>query len=502
VTSRGWLTQERSGILASVNSLEVARHRTAIRRNDLSRPIRIARDDGLIGPTVSVFDYGCGHGDDMRRLSALGIDCLGWDPVYRPLTERVRADVVNLGYVINVIESPDERVVALREAWSLVEKVLIVSARLSHESRGEQQATFEDGCLTRRQTFQKYYEQSELRDWINQALRVSCVAAAPGIFYVFRNDEARQSFVAARFRGPIRAPRLRRSEVAFERHKALLEPLIEFITARGRLPDESELQIASAVRSELGGLGRALALIRRVTGRERLEQIREERSQDLLVYLALARFGGRPRFSQLPADLQLDVRAFFSTYNRACELADKLLFSAGDRESVEQAAKSSQVGKLTQSSLYLHASALSRISPLLRVYEGCARALIGAVEGANIIKVHRDRPQVSYLSYPDFEKDPHPPLSASLLVDLQTLRLSYREYSDSDNPPILHRKEEFVASDHPLRAKFARLTKQEEGYCLYEETRSIGTRNGWNNVLKEKGLKLSGHRVISLSAEV
>lgn len=109
-------------MLATVTSLSVARHRTAIKRRDLSRPIRIARDDGLIHPAVSVFDYGCGHGDDMRRLADLGIACHGWDPVYRPESGRVRADVVNLGYVVNVIENPEERVAALREAWSLTER--------------------------------------------------------------------------------------------------------------------------------------------------------------------------------------------------------------------------------------------------------------------------------------------------------------------------------------------------------------------------------------------
>jgi len=382
-------------MLAAVTALSVARHRTAIKRTDLSRPIRIARDDGLIHPAVSVFDYGCGHGDDMRRLAALGIHCNGWDPVYRPGSERVRADVVNLGYVINVIENLEERVAALREAWSLTEKVLIVSARLSHESTGERQAAFEDGYLTRRQTFQKYYEQRDLRDWIDQVVGGSSVAAAPGVFYVFRDPEAQQSFAAARYRRPILAPRLRRSEVIFEEHKALLEPLIQFITARGRLPEEWGLEVASMIRDKFGSLKRAFALLRRVSGADQWEAIREERAQDLLVYLALARFGGRPRFSHLPRELQLDVKAFFSTYNRARDLADALLFSAGNDDEVERAAKTSRVGKLLPMSLYIHIGAISDVAPLLRVYEGCARALIGSVEGANIVKLHLDAPRVS-----------------------------------------------------------------------------------------------------------
>jgi DNA phosphorothioation-associated putative methyltransferase len=478
---------------------KVDRHRTAIRRTAFSRPIRIASEDGLITPDVSVFDYGCGHGDDIRHLLMSGINCRGWDPVHNPSAERVSADVVNLGYVINVIENPDERATVLREAWSLTKKLLLVSARLNHESATQQLAAFEEECLTNRQTFQKYYEQSELRDWINQVLGVSSIAAAPGVFYAFREAETQQSFVASHVRRPIAAPRIRHSEVAFEKHRVLLEPLMEFVASRGRLPDESELTCASTIRSELGGLTRAFAIIRRVTGTERWAQIREERSQDLLVYLALARFGGRPRFTELPLDLQLDVRAFFSAYNRSCGLADTLLFSAGNRDAVDGAVKISPVGKVTRDSLYVHVSAISQLPALLRVYEGCARSLIGTVEGANVIKLHRGSPRVSYLCYPKFEKEAHPALSASLLVDLQTLRVTYREYADSGNPPILHRKEEFLARDHPLRLKFARLTKQEERCRLYEESQAIGTRVGWETVLKDRGFRLAGHRVVKAS---
>jgi DNA phosphorothioation-associated putative methyltransferase len=216
----------------------------------------------------------------------------------------------------------------------------------------------------------------------------------------------------------------------------------------------------------------------------------------LLVYLALARFGKRPVFSQLPRDLQLDVRAFFSAYKQACAKADELLFSAGNRRQIEEAVQKASVGKTTPSALYIHVSALAQLPSILRVYEGCARAYIGAVEGANLIKLYRDEPKVSYLSYPEFESDPHPSLAASLMVDLQTFRVKYREYHESPNPPILHRKETFLAPDHPLRPKFARLTEREESCGLYAQSESIGTRDGWRKVLDEYGLYFSGHRLL------
>ena len=133
---------------------------------------------------------------------------------------------------------------------------------------------------------------------------------------------------------------------------------------------------------------------------------------------------------------------------------------------------------------------------MLRLYEGCARGYIGRVDGANLIKLHTGEPKVSYLSYPKFESDPHPALAASMTVQLQTFRVRERDYTTSRNPPILHRKETFVASDHPLHAKFARLTRQEESKGLYEAPAYIGTRLGWEELLSAKGVSLRGHRRI------
>ena len=67
----------------------------------------------------TVFDYGCGRGDDLRHLRQLGYEADGWDPAHRPNTERRPADIVNLGYVVNVIENQSERATALRSAWEL-----------------------------------------------------------------------------------------------------------------------------------------------------------------------------------------------------------------------------------------------------------------------------------------------------------------------------------------------------------------------------------------------
>ena len=57
---------------------------------------------------------------------------------------------------------------------------------------------------------------------------------------------------------------------------------------------------------------------------------------------------------------------------------DDRLFQAGDAEAVDDACRHSAVGKLLPNALYVHRGALESLDPLLRVYEGCARAYLVA----------------------------------------------------------------------------------------------------------------------------
>ena len=453
--------------------MEVERHKTALHRKELSKPVRLAINDNLLEEGGRVFDYGCGRGGDVTRLRELGFACDGWDPVYAPNVEKTRADLVNLGYVI-----------------------LVVSTRLTEEARANEYQEFSDGVLTQRGTFQRFFDQTELRNWIDSVLEKKSVAAAPGIFYVFSDESEREAFVASRYRRRAALPRLQKSEILFEQHKDILQPLMEYVLDRGRLPESDELADAVRLDFAFGSLKRAFSVVRRVTGAEEWEEIREERALNLLVYLALARFDGRPQFTRLPLAIQRDMRAFFGAYKKACAAADELLFAVGEAGNIDAACIVSEIGKLTPSSLYVHESALGSLSSLLRIFEGCARGYLGVVEGANLIKISRTEPKISYLTYPDFDRDPHPALDSSTSVNLSTFSIRNRRYGQSRNPPILHRKETFVAPSYPLHTKFERLTSQEERWGLFEDTSKIGNKLGWLEVLAHKGVALRGHRVI------
>ena len=470
--------------------------RTAIRRHALSRPVALAVDDGLVRQDRTFFDYGCGRGDDLLRLHRMGIPVSGWDPAFFPDEERTPSDVVNLGYVVNVVEDPDERAVVLAAAWELARQVLVVSARLDWEAAGAAVDFQGDGVVTGRRTFQKFFRHEELRAWIERVLHRRPVAAAPGIFYVFRDETAAQSFAVRRVSRRRRPPGDDECRDLVAGHRELLAPLVAFVTGRGRLPVDRELPEAPRLTPVFGSVARAFSLLRRATGAGRWDRIRQERRADLLVYLALAAFPKRPRFGALPEATRHDVRAFCGSYKAGCAEADALLFSAGDQDAVDRACREAGVGKLLPDALYVHHTAVGHLPPVLRVYEGCGRQLAGAVEGLTLVKLFRRRARVSYLVYEDFDRHPHPALRQAFVADLRRLDLRRHDYRQAPNPPILHRKELFVADDYPARALFARLTAREERLRLLAATSIIGTRDGWRAVLARHGVTTRGHRIV------
>lgn len=479
----------------------VARHRTALVRPQLSRPLATALADNLLGPSQTLLDYGSGRGDDVRYALALGIPATGWDPVHQPDGPRVPADVVNLGYVVNVIEDQAERAAALRQAWGLAIRLLVVSARLTWDARDLVGRPFGDGMLTRTGTFQKFYEQAELANWLEHILGVPPVAAAPGIFYLFREAAAAQDFLARRVH--TYRPRVRvEPQAIYESNRERLAPLLDFMTAHARPPRRGELSAAAEADlvEVFGSIGRAVRLLQQVTDGDLWQQITVQRRSELLIYIALSRFGRRPRFGQLPPTLATDIRTLFGTYQAACAQADRLLLACGDPALVLVSARSARVGKQTPSALYIHRRALGQLPPVLQVYEGCARVLAGTVEAANLIKLSVTQPQVSYLAYPTFERDAHPTLASAVTVNLRKLTVDWRDYRQVDNPPLLHRKEEFVGPDDPRRELYARLTKAEHRKGLYADPSRIGTRAGWESVLAEAGVAVQGHRLARVSA--
>lgn len=483
--------------LAQKAKPKIQRHKAAIARVTASKPVRLAVEAGLFPPDTSYFDYGCGHGADIEYIKRIGLASSGWDPHYRPDEDPVSADVVNLGYVINVIEDTAERREALINAWNLSQKVLIVAAQVLIDDRTRGVIAYGDGIITSRNTFQKYYEQEELKSYIDQVLGVDAIPVALGIYFVFRDEAQAEVFRASRFRSRATAPRIRLKVNKFEEYRELLQPLMDFYTDRGRLPAVEELDQGALgpLQSEFGSIKRAFKVILQATDAGEWDAISDKRRNDLLVYLALSHFGKRPRFKDFSSTVQTDIKALFGTYQQACTAADLMLMSLGRTELIEERCRQSEIGQQRPNSLWVHVTALDQLDPLLRLYEGCASRTIGRPEEATVVKFHVQKPQITYLFYPGFDKEPHPALHTSMAIGLRDLHVRYRDY-DPDNPPLLHQKDQFVTEDYPGYAKFAKLSQQERKWGLLENSKAIYDLRGWQQCLANCGAELRGHRLV------
>ena len=476
---------------------KIQRHKAAIARVTASKPVRLAVEAGLFPPDTTYFDYGCGHGVDIAYIHRLGLTSSGWDPHFRPDIPHSPADVVNLGYIINVIEDTAERREALINAWGLAQKVLIVAAQVLIDDRTRGVIAYGDGIITSRNTFQKYYEQEELKAYIDQVLGVDAIPIALGIYFVFRDEAQAEAFRASRFRSRATAPRVRLKISKFEEYRDRLQPLMDFYTDRGRLPTVEELgtDTLAPLQETFGSIRRAFTVVLQATDAGEWDAIADKRRNDLLVYLALSHFGNRPKFKDLSPQLQQDIKALFGSYQQACTAADLMLMSLGRTDLIEERCRQSAIGQQRPNSLWVHVSAIDQLDPLLRLYEGCASRTIGRPEEATVVKFHVQKPQITYLAFPNFDKEPHPALKTSMAISLRDLHVRYRDYAP-DNPPLLHQKDQTLASDYPGYAKFAKLSQQEQKWGLLDDVKAIFDQRGWEKCLLEHGAELQGHRVV------
>lgn len=246
----------------------IERHKTALTRYDLSKPVKTLLEYGLLKTGTTFFDYGCGQGSDVRGLQALGHAAEGWDPVHRPEVPKHEADIVNLGYVLNVIEDPAERLVALVDAYRHARRLLVVSGLIQETVESARATQYRDGIVTQRNTFQKFFEQSELQQYLEDALDSTAVPVALGVFYVFRDPADQQDFLSARSRRAIDWTQISARlglggprtmwKALYDTHKELLDGFGSVALALGRFPAETEFDRLPEVDKQLGSAKRAL----------------------------------------------------------------------------------------------------------------------------------------------------------------------------------------------------------------------------------------------------
>ena len=115
----------------------------------------------------------------------------------------------------------------------------------------------------------------------------------------------------------------------------------------------------------------------------------------------------------------------------------------------------------------------------------------------NLLKLHTDQVAITFLSYPEFDAEPHPVLAEATKINLNTGSVSRTDYRQRSNPPIQHRKETFLQPHDPRIHLFAALTRREEEAGLYRDPSRIGLRVPWLTLLQRLGLEYEDHTLVS-----
>ena len=445
---------------------DVARHKTAMVRYAFSAPVQALARLGFLDGSRSVFDYGCGRGDDLKGLVDNGIHATGWDPHFRPGGSLIPSDIVNLGFVINVIEDPSERADALTQAFSLAKELLVVSAMLASEDSVSGKP-FSDGIITSIGTFQKYYSQSSLQEYVEEVLHEVPLPIGPGVFFVFKDKDAEQRFLYGRQqarRNILRVTQLNRErrpasaekrQRKYEDNREALESLWTVWSELGRDPDASEIRNLEQLNESFGSLGHAMRFLRTVKGGDIsvIADVAKIRSDSLRVFMAKLQFEKRRPYGQLEPTLRRDVKAFAGDYTEALRLGRELLQSAGSIESVYKACVEATEGGLGwldhEDSFHTHISYVEELPAILRVYINCATVLYGDIGAADLVKVHVRSGKLTLSYFDDFVSSGLPLLSQRVKVDLRNQDFDVYTYGGRYPKVYLYRKSRFINEEFP-----------------------------------------------------
>lgn len=499
-------------------SAPIQRHLTALSRSSLSAPIQLMISHGLITKSVEIFDYGCGRGDDLKGLLESGLKCQGWDPHFANESPLTPADIVNLGFVVNVIEDPAERVEAIQKAYDLARVALVVSVMLHSKDRPGK--PYRDGFLTSRSTFQKYFSQDEFKYYLESILGQDPIMIGPGIAVIFSDKEAEQRFLLGRYRSSnvarrllnarlspratrlpreqkVRTSRVSKAEREYEELRPSLDAIWTQTLDLGRFPESFEIPELDMLQQKIS-LIRAKRLVRTHFDQNLLEKAAQTRSDEIKLFFAARQFGKKSAYKALDLRLKTDIKHFFGDYKTANHEALKLLVASADPDEIRNAceeAAADGLGWLEENShsLQLHCSLVERLPSILRAYVTCGLILWDNVSDFQLIKIHAPSGKLTLLQYADFDTQAIPLLIKRIKINIPKLDYDVFEYeAPIFSPPPLIYKSRYLHEDLDGHAEQMEFDEALDATGVLDEFDQPPTLAQIQDKLNSRRLEISG----------
>lgn len=491
---------------------KIDRHKTAITRYDFSLPIKQLLQHEILTPDKSFFDYGCGKGSDLKALNTNGFKAKGWDPAFFPKHSKETAEVVNLGFVINVIEDFHERVDALLSAWDLTKNVLAVSAMLSNPKHTNQFEPYKDGVITSRNTFQKYYSQSELRDFLEKYLLTEAHTVAPGVFFIFKSFEDSERFAQAQTKRKFNWQKLvlpkptekDKAALLINQNSEVFEKFWESCLELGRLPkNHDEFIELNTLKLIVGTPSKALSVLAINSDLKDFETAFEKRREDLIYYFSMSLFQKRTERKITSSRLKNDVTYFFKNKTLAENEAKELLYSLAETEIIQTGVNEIIALNIPHyyednHSIVFHKSFLDQLPTSIRVYIGCATQLYGGLDNIDLIKVHISSGKVSFMGYDNFDSDVLPVLRERIKVNLWNQTIQFFDYVNKDKQPVLLNASTFMDTKSLSFKKQCAFDKRLTSALPQIDFKKSIHRNHLEYLLNEQSLTLKGSKFYKL----
>ena len=142
--------------------MEIESWKTAIVRKKLSKPVQLYKHE-LFG---KILNYGSGRGEDTELLRLEGFEIYNYDKYFPSNADMsIKYDTIICNYVLNVIPTINERIEVMVHIQELLKQsgYAYITVRPKSELKSVKTSVkYNDGIITSKNTFQKFYDTYEL----------------------------------------------------------------------------------------------------------------------------------------------------------------------------------------------------------------------------------------------------------------------------------------------------------------------------------------------------